>query len=148
MKRKKHSFTLLEVMIVICIIGLVSSVIAFNLKGSLEEGKAFKTQTAAEKIYEILTLQIAKGYDVQTVIDDPKSVLEDANLAKNVDKMLKDGWNTKFEILIKEDGDVGLSSKRFLSHLVKKKKMDGEKIRAEYEWIVFDENEIKKLQKT
>ena len=124
MKRvKKYGFTLLEVMIVICIIGLASSVIAFNLKGSLDEGKVFKTATGAEKIYEILTLQMAKGYEVEAILEDPRAALEDANLSKNVDKMLKDGWSTKFEIMMKEDGDLGLFSKRFLSYLVKKKKI-------------------------
>lgn len=147
MKRKKHAFTLLEVMIVICIIGLVSSVVAFNLKGSLDEGKAFKTQTGAEKIVEILTLQIAKGYDIETVLENPRLVLEDANLVKNVDKILKDGWNHDFDLVLKEDGDLGLCSKRFLSYLVKKKKMSAEQIRNEYEWISFDEKEFKKLQK-
>ena len=135
-------------MIVICIIGLASSVIAFNLKGSLDEGKVFKTATGAEKIYEILTLQMAKGYEVEAILEDPRAALEDANLSKNVDKMLKDGWSTKFEIMMKEDGDLGLFSKRFLSYLVKKKKISAEEIRNEYEWICFEDAQVKKLQET
>ena len=145
-KKRKHPFTLLEVMIVICIIGLISSVVAFNLKGSLDEGKAFKTSTAAQKIYDIFTLQMAKGYDFTAILEDPRSVLEEANLSKNVDKMLQDGWNCNFAIVQKEDGDIGIYSAQFLKYLAKNKKMSAQEIRKEYEWISFDEEQVKKYQ--
>ena len=44
LKKSKKAMTLLEVMIVIFIIGIISSVIGYNMKGSLEKAKAFKTE--------------------------------------------------------------------------------------------------------
>ncbi len=53
--------TLLEIMIVIVLIGLIGSVIGFNMKGSLDEGRAFKTRQAQEQIQDILMLEVARG---------------------------------------------------------------------------------------
>ena len=45
-KKKQYALTLIEIMIVIVLIGLIGSVIGANMKGSLDEGKAFKTKYA------------------------------------------------------------------------------------------------------
>ena len=39
--RKKRAITLLEIMIVILLIGLIGGVVSYNLKGTLDKGKAF-----------------------------------------------------------------------------------------------------------
>ena len=67
-KKKQRPMTLLEIMIVIFIIGIIGSVIGYNMKGSLEEGKAFKTQEGIKQLYEIFHLEMAKG---TASIDDP-----------------------------------------------------------------------------
>ena len=51
---KKRSVTLLEMMIVITLIGLIASVIGYNMKGSLDRGKAFKTEESQKQIKDIL----------------------------------------------------------------------------------------------
>ena len=52
----------------IVLIGLIGSVVAYNLRGSLEEGKIFKTQQGGAQVYNILALEVARGnalHDVQ-----------------------------------------------------------------------------------
>ena len=44
--QKKRALTLLEIMIVIVLIGIIGSVIGVNMKGSLDAGKAFKSDTS------------------------------------------------------------------------------------------------------
>ena len=96
--KKKQSLTLLEIMIVIFLIGLIGSVIGYNMKGSLEEGKAFKTRQAQEQIHDILMLEVAKGEDMSRVIGDPEAFLKHSNLIKDPKKLIVDGWGKPFEI--------------------------------------------------
>lgn len=97
-RKKKRSLTLLEIMIVIVLIGLIGSVIGVNMKGSLEEGKAFKTRQAATQIQDILMLAVAQEATIEEVTKDPQKYLELSGLVKNPEKYLKDGWGKKFDI--------------------------------------------------
>jgi len=99
MRKKKYALTLLEIMIVIVLIGLIGSVIGYNMKGSLDEGRAFKTEFAINQITDILMLEVAKGEEtIESVIDKKESHLRNSGLVKDVNKLLKDGWGTPFEI--------------------------------------------------
>ena len=69
-QRKKRSLTLLEIMIVIFLIGLIGSVIGYNVKGSLDEGRAFRSEQGACQIRDILLLEVAKGYPLDQVLQD------------------------------------------------------------------------------
>lgn len=89
--KKKSFFTLMEIMIVVFLIGLIGSVIGYNMKGSLEKGKAFKTERAIEQVEDILNLQIAQGYSEQDVVGSPREFLQLAGHSKP-DLLLKDGW--------------------------------------------------------
>ncbi len=42
---KRRYITLIEIMIVMFLIALITGVLAYNYRGSLDEGKAFKTKT-------------------------------------------------------------------------------------------------------
>lgn len=104
MKRKKRPMTLLEIMIVIFIIGIISSVIGYNMKGSLEKAKAFKTKEGMKKINEIFDLEVADGTLLQDVIKNPEAVLKSSGLVSNVKDLLKDGWGKEYEIRLSKNG--------------------------------------------
>lgn len=97
---KKRSLTLLEIMIVIVLIGLIGSVIGFNMKGSLDEGKAFKTRQAQAQIHDILMLEVARGSTLEDVVQRKVAVLDSSGLVKNAASFLKDGWGEPFEVRI------------------------------------------------
>ncbi len=97
-RRKKNIMTLLEIMIVIFLIGLIGSVIGVNVKGSLEEGKAFKTKQGMEQIKEILLLEIDKGAKLANVISKPEYYLKRSGFCKDPAKLLKDGWGVSYTI--------------------------------------------------
>lgn len=122
--KKKKAFTLLEIMIVIFLIGLIGSVVGYNMKGSLEEGKAFKTKQAREKLREILELEIAKGSDPERVVQDPKSFLHASGLVNKPEKMILDGWGEKFDVTL-TNGEVKISSKKFETFKNKKRARRG-----------------------
>lgn len=95
---KKRYITLLEIMIVILLIGIITSVVGYNVKGSLEKGKVFKTQQAQTQIRELLLLEVARGTNIEDVVKDPKKYLKESGLVRDIASLLKDGWNEPFEI--------------------------------------------------
>ena len=97
-QRKKRALTLLEIMIVIVLIGIIGSVIGFNMKGSLDEGKAFKSRQAKEQITDILMLEVARGMSIEDVIAKREQVLANSGLVKKPKEFLKDGWGVEFEV--------------------------------------------------
>lgn len=106
---KKRYLTLIEIMIVIALIGLIGSVVAYNLKGSLDEGKAFKTAQAQQQINDILWLEVANGKSFEEVASNWESLVRNSPLAKNGDSLVRDGWNQLFEVR-GENGDFVVTS--------------------------------------
>lgn len=111
--KKKYSLTLLEIMIVIFLIGLIGSVIGYNMKGSLDEGKAFRTEQAVNQIHDVLLMEIAKGALVDDVVQHPANYLSNSGLVKDPRKLLKDGWGEEFVITPRGKSDIYIVSERY-----------------------------------
>lgn len=119
--KKKKAFTLLEIMIVIFLIGIIGSVIGYNMKGSLDEGKAFRTKQAMIKVRDLLELEIAKtSPKLEEVQADPAKYLQQSGIAKNPKKLLKDGWGGALVVTVDANGDVSLSSAKYDAYKQKK----------------------------
>ena len=86
--KKKRYITLLEIMIVILLIGIITSVVGYNVKGSLDKGKVFKTEQAQNQIKELLLLEVAKGKKIENVVKYAKQHLKDSGIPKDVDSLL------------------------------------------------------------
>ncbi len=121
-RRKKRTLTLLEIMIVIVLIGLIGSVLGYNMKGSLDEGRAFKTRQAREQIHDILMLEVARGASIEDVVKDRQIYLKNSGLVKNPNALLKDGWGQEFEVKVdgRSNGEIIVHSARLKSHEDKK----------------------------
>lgn len=123
LKKSKKAMTLLEVMIVIFIIGIISSVIGYNMKGSLEKAKAFKTEEGMRKIKEIFELEMAQGTtNLQEIIESPDDVLQNSGLVNSGKEMLKDGWGVPYQITLSQRGNVILKSAAFDRYKLKHQK--------------------------
>ena len=109
-KISKKPMTLLEIMIVIFLIGLISSVIGYNMKGSLDKGRVFKTKQGSEQLRDLLYLEVAQGASIDDVVAHPDVYLKNSGMVKDVDKFLKDGWNKPYVISIDEEGQIDIIS--------------------------------------
>lgn len=98
MKKKKRCLTLLEIMIVIFLITLITGAIGYNMKGTLDRGRAFRTEQAKEQLQELLLLCVEEGSKPEEVARRPADLLKRYNLAKSPDKLVVDGWGEPFEI--------------------------------------------------
>lgn len=99
-------------MIAIFLIGLIGSIIGYNMKGSMDEGRAFKTNQAIEKLTDILELEIARGASASDLADRERirDLVVAAGIAKNPEKLLQDGWNKDFAISVDGEGSIQITS--------------------------------------
>jgi general secretion pathway protein G len=113
---KKRYITLIEIMIVMFLIALITGVIAYNYRGSLDEGKAFKTRTAIEKIETILNLKVSEDPSYQDSITTPNvwhDVIRNSPLVSNPNALLKDGWGGDFNVSLDNNGVIKVTSAKY-----------------------------------
>ena len=112
MKRKKRPITLLEIMVVILLIALIGSVVGYNMKGSMEKGKIFKTKQAVERIKEILYLEYNGGTtrNIKNINSEWKEVIKESGLAKNEDALFQDAWGNSFTVTADDKGNITVVS--------------------------------------
>lgn len=108
-RRKKRAVTLIEIMIVILLIGLIGGALAYNMTGSLDEGKAFKSRQNIEKIHDILMIELSEGtQDIDEVAKNWQSIIGRSPLISknNLKDLLKDGWKKEYVLRVHEDDIV------------------------------------------
>jgi general secretion pathway protein G len=121
---KKQAMTLMEIMIVILLIGMVLSVIGINMKGSLDKGRAFKTEQAQSQIIDVLTLEMANGNIPESYSENEiVRILENSGMVKNPKSLIKDGWNDTMQVSYNEEtGKIEVVSKKLDAYKEKKEK--------------------------
>jgi general secretion pathway protein G len=112
---EKRFVTLIEMMIVMFLIALITGVVAYNYRGSLDEGKAFKTKTGMEKLETILNMEVAKNpqYAANIQSEWQKYVLA-SPLVHDPQALLRDGWGEEYQVTVDEEsGAIRVDSRRF-----------------------------------
>jgi type II secretory pathway pseudopilin PulG len=108
-KNRCHFLTLIELMVVIVLIVSITAVLAYNVQGSIEKGKVVKTRQAAERLQEIISLEIAQGKTLEQFKKNRVGFLKDTGLIKNPEDFIKDGWGNAFEVK-EENGELVVTS--------------------------------------
>lgn len=119
--QKKRALTLLEMMIVILLITLVTGVIGYNMKGALDKGKNFRTTYAKDQLRDLLLYRsVDQGIALENLVhmnrEDLAKELEQTGLAKNAVELLKDGWGEDFEIKLKGNKDLSITSRKQIAY--------------------------------
>ncbi len=110
MKKQKRSLTLIEIMIVMLLIGLIGGALAFNMRGSLDRGKAFKTEQAILRIQDILDLAVAEGsVTLEEIPRQWKTIVTNSPLCSKNTDLQRDGWGHPFTVTV-ENGQICVRS--------------------------------------
>jgi prepilin-type N-terminal cleavage/methylation domain-containing protein len=105
-KRIKRAVTLIEIMIVILLIGLIGGALAYNMRGSLEEGKKFKTKEIISRVEDILLLRYAEGdLTPRELTTNWRDIVKASPLVKG-EQFIKDAWGK--ELIVKMDKEENL----------------------------------------
>lgn len=111
---KRRYVTLIEMMIVMFLIALITGVIAYNYRGSLEEGKAFKTSAGIKKLETILNLELAKNPAIKEGVSTSwKQIVESSPLVQDAKALEYDGWGEEYRVSVNDDGAVEVNSRRY-----------------------------------
>jgi general secretion pathway protein G len=121
-KKKKRFITLIEIMIVMFLIAMITGVVAYNYRGSLEEGRAFKTQQGIEKVKTILLLKVSDDSGAYESIPEKwQEYVRTSPLASNPSALIKDGWGSPYKVSTFEnesgDKDIVVESDRYKTYL-------------------------------
>lgn len=121
MKVKKRYITLIEIMIVMFLIALITGVLAYNYRGSLEEGKAFKTRAAVAKLETILDLAIAQDPRyAENISESWKKIVESSPIVQNPKDLEYDGWGYEYKVEIDPEGRLVINSEGYNEYLRRK----------------------------
>src|SRR5690554_352491 len=114
---RRRYVTLIEMMIVMFLIALIIGVIGYNYRGTLEEGKAFKTKAGIERLETILNLAVAENADL---LDDIESnwpeIVRNSPLVSNPSALIHDGWGQEYNVTV-EDGEIVVRSDRYEEYI-------------------------------
>lgn len=122
MKKRKHSLSLLEIIIVIFLITLVTGALGYNMKGALDKGRAFRTEQGMQEVYDLLMLSVAEGKTLEEARKNPLECLKSLHLSKNPEKLLKDGWGEDYTIVYTPNQtDLVIHSNKYEKYLEKRK---------------------------
>lgn len=117
---RRRFITLIEIMIVMFLIALITGVLAYNYRGSLDEGKAFKTRAGAERLETILNLETSKDPRLlERVESDWPNIVKNSPLVQNANDLIRDGWGYAYEVKV-EDGKITVYSEKYDEYLHKK----------------------------
>lgn len=111
-KVKKRFITLIEIMIVMFLIALITGVVAYNYRGSLDEGKKFKTQAGIERLETILNLHIAENpSDIQNM-SRWEDFVRESPLVKDPNSLIYDGWGVRYNVQMDDQGNLVVTSQK------------------------------------
>jgi len=115
MKIKRRHITLIEIMIVMFLIALITGAIAYNYRGSLDEGKAFKTKAGIERLTTILNLKAAESPAFAENVGGWREVVRASPLVQNPNTLIKDGWGEDYRVDL-ENGVIKVHSEKYESY--------------------------------
>lgn len=110
-RKKRRSVTLVEMIIVMILIATITGALAYNYRGALAKGKAFKTEQTIKKIETILTIHLTEyPEDIEKLSNQDflKKIIRNSPIAPNLkpgENPLLDGWGK--EVVVSVDNSDG-----------------------------------------
>lgn len=119
----------MEIMIVIFLIGIIGGAISYNMRGSLDRGRAFKTEQVINQLSDIIELELSNGhYTAEQIASNQETqlnIIKASGFSKDAKKMLKDGWNAplKFATTGRTNDRIKITSDKLVAYNNKQRKL-------------------------
>ena len=121
-KKSRKNVTLIEIIVVMFFITIITGVIAYNIKGALDEGKAFRSLESMKQLESVLNLEYASGdLDIDNLNNDAwQNAVKNNPLVKSGKSLFRDGWGRPFEVQYDEEKDeIIVTSRKFAEYVSK-----------------------------
>jgi general secretion pathway protein G len=103
---RRHSITLIEMIIVMILIATITGALALNYQKSLDRGRLFATQQRVERLRAILAMYFSQHPDEAGKNTDYITIIDTSGLGPpKAEDLLHDDWGQKFDV--KVDGSDG-----------------------------------------
>lgn len=110
---KRRFITLIEIMIVMFLIALIAGVLAYNFRGSLDEGKVFKTKVGIEKVETMLNLRVAEHPELLNDLPSNwQDIISQDPLVKDPNSIIRDGWGQPYDVSV-ENNEIKVRSAKY-----------------------------------
>lgn len=99
-KRLKRRFlTLVEMMVVMSLIAIIGAAVAYNVRGSLEKGRYFRSIEGVKQVENILYMHMAEtGESLSSTLSKWKKVIARSPLVRSPEQATKDGWGHDYKL--------------------------------------------------
>lgn len=123
MTLRRRFVTLIEMMIVMFLIALITGVVAYNYRGSLDEGKAFKTKAGIERLRNVLDMMAADDPTFDLSGDGWKSAVQKSPLVQDAKSLITDGWGYEYSVARDPDThNIVITSQKYEAYINSKDK--------------------------
>ncbi|RDB31172.1 putative OMP leader (16) peptide [Candidatus Similichlamydia laticola] len=96
---KRRFLTLVEMMVVMSLIAIIGAAVAYNIRGSLEKGRYFRSVEGAKQIENLLYMHMAEtGESLAATISRWKKIVSRSPLVRSPDQATKDGWGNDYKV--------------------------------------------------
>jgi len=121
-RKGRRAITLIEIMIVIFLIGIIGGTLAFNMRGSMDQGRAFKTEQTINRVHDILMIEYASTEkDLPEIAKNWQEIIKSSPLVNNQGKdLLTDGWKKELKVEVDTSSEDLVVSSQKLSSFKKK----------------------------
>ena len=118
-KVTRRYVTLIEMMIVMFLIALITGVVAYNYRATLEKGRLFKTEQGMEKLETVLLLKVAEDPNAWNDLETQWRVyVEGSPLVHKPKDLFKDGWGYDYKITVdRASGSIEIMSEGYENYL-------------------------------
>lgn len=104
-KMQKRFMTLIEIMIVMFLITIITGLITYKVKDSIDYGKAFKTHQNIVQIKQILKLELLRS-SPEKIQNEWQNIVKRSPLGGNYESLIQDGWKVPFQgVRITDEGN-------------------------------------------
>lgn len=108
-KKIRRALTLIEMLIVIALIGIIGSALAYNMGAGLNKGKEFRSEQNRRKVRNVLDYEIFNnGHDPHEVVQNWKEYVSHSSLIdrdQKLEDLFKDGYGGEYHVSYDEQND-------------------------------------------
>ncbi|WP_108623703.1 type II secretion system protein [Candidatus Similichlamydia epinepheli] len=86
-------------MVVMSLIAIIGAAVAYNIRGSLEKGRYFRSVEGAKQVENLLYMHMAEtGESFSSTLSKWKQIVSRSPLVRSSEQAIRDGWGSEYKV--------------------------------------------------